>query len=389
MEWRCRQEIEDALWSAARELLPVSALDRKRLLRAITERTALYTTQRDELQDVAGLVQPASDLAARSLFFTVADAAKIAIPLSELASRSLLPKGERWRVLDLGAGAGAMGLGVLSFAADHHPGIALDIDAVDVDEAALQIYSAALQRLPHQSLELGTSSITCRGASTAQLEVAESSYDLVLLGSMLNELPAADATKLAKRAMTALRPGGAVIIIEPALRETSRRLHEIRDALLASGTHIFAPCTRTQAPCPALLDERDWCHEDRPGVLPNRARQLAQSTGLRDGGLKFSYLVARHEPDALVEATDTGEALRVVSQPQRSKGQRSCFACGQKGRLRVRLLKRNRSDRNRLFERAHRGDVVITDNEAWPDDEICDIAKTQELVLLRPANDED
>lgn len=389
MQWRCRQEVEDALWAAARAQLPASALDRKRLLRAITERTALYTTQRDELPGSAGQVQPASDLAARALFFSVADAAKIAVPLAELAGRGLLPEGERWRVLDLGAGAGAMGLGVLSFAADSHPGIALDIDAVDIDEAALAIYAEALERLGKSSLDLGQSTLNRQCRSACEIPIASASYDLVLLGSVLNELPEADAIALARRAMGGVRPGGALIIIEPALRETSRGVHRVRDALIASGTAIFAPCTRQSAPCPALEDERDWCHEDRPVVLPSLARQLAQSTGLRDGGLKFSYLVARHEVAGLVDEDERSHALRVVSQPQRGKGQRDCFACGEKGRLRVRLLKRNRNERNRAFERSRRGDLLITEAADWQPGALCDIGKSQAVSVRRPANDDD
>lgn len=389
MQWRCRQEIEDVLWAAARAQLAANALDRKRLLRAISERSALYTSEREDLQDNVGRVQPASDLAARALFFSVADAAKIGVPLAELAGRGCLPEGARWRVLDLGAGAGAMGLGILSFCADRHPGITLDIDAVDLDEAALNIYADAVARLASTGLELGASRVTPRCQSACTMSIESSSYDLVVLGSVLNELREAEAIELTKRAMQGLRPGGSLIVIEPALRETSRGLHRVRDALIGAGHAIFAPCTRQNAPCPALADERDWCHEDRPGVLPSRARQMAQSTGLRDGGLKFSYLVVRQDDEGLVDAAERALAFRVVSQPQRSKGQRTCFACGQPGRLRVRLLKRNRNGGNRDFEHARRGDLLLTEAVDWQAGELCDIDKGQTVERRQPANDDD
>ena len=187
-------------------------------------------------------------------------------------------------------------------------------------------------------------------------------FDLVLAGTVMNELPEEARLPLVQRALAALRPGGAVVVIEPALRETSRDLHRIRDAALAAGAHVFAPCTRRVAPCPALEDDRDWCHEDRPTRLPPRAQQLATATGLRGGGLKFSYVVLRNEPGGLVP-DDVHEgarrALRVVSQPRKLKGKLECFACGDGGRASLRRLGRARSDSNRALDRARRGDVVV------------------------------
>ncbi|MCP4448742.1 MAG: hypothetical protein GY811_25925 [Myxococcales bacterium] len=388
MEWSCRQEIEDALWHAARQQLRPADLARKPLLRAITQRTALYTTERDELAAVARSSMPGVDLAARALFFSVADAAKISIPLSELAGRSCLPSGASWKVLDLGAGAGAMGLGLLSFLAEHHPGLDVQIDAVDLDAAALSIYSGAIDAVGSSTLDLGNLSIRTIERSACTHAAREGHYDLVVLGSMLNELSSAERLDLGTRAMKAVAPGGALIIIEPALRETSRALHRVRDALVGTGASVFAPCTHSGASCPALVDERDWCHEDRAVVLPSRVRQMAQTTGLRDGGLKFSYLVLRNAPDPLVESEAGIAALRVVGQPHRSKGQRECFVCGTGvGRRKLRLLKRNRSSKNRLLERAKRGDVLLAElaTPPPPEGDRLEIAKDQKVTVLRPA----
>ena len=210
---------------------------------------------------------------------------------------------------------------------------------------------------------------------------------MVVLGSMLNELSEGERLALGARAMDAVAPGGALIIIEPALRETSRALHRVRDSIVAHGANIFAPCTHSDATCSALVDERDWCHEDRAVVLPSRARQMAQSTGLRDGGLKFSYLVARHSSEPLVATEEGIVALRVVGQPQRGKGQRECFVCAPTlGRRKLRLLKRNRSSKNRILERAHRGDVLLASSEKLSSpDERLEIDKEQRVTLLRPA----
>jgi ribosomal protein RSM22 (predicted rRNA methylase) len=125
--------------------------------------------------------------------------------------------------------------------------------------------------------------------------------------------------------------------------------------------HVFAPCTRGVAPCPMLADDRDWCHEERPGTLPPRAARLAQVTGLRDGALKFSYLVLRHAPGHVGGGDHT---VRVVGHPHRSKGKLETEVCGDQGLVRLRLLSRHRGAANRAFEHARRGDVLAIDSPA-------------------------
>ena len=117
-------------------------------------------------------------------------------------------------------------------------------------------------------------------------------------------------------------------------------------------------------PCPALIDERDWCHEDRPLALAPRTAALAAATGLRDTGIKFSYLVLRREPDPIALPPPGRAALRVVSEPRKAKGRRELTACGEAGWVALRLLTRHRSDATRPFERARRGDLIIVPEPA-------------------------
>jgi ribosomal protein RSM22 (predicted rRNA methylase) len=181
------------------------------------------------------------------------------------------------------------------------------------------------------------------------------------MGTVLNELDAAARLALVEEALAAIAPDGAVILIEPALRDTSRALHELRDALLTkAGAHVFAPCTRTLAPCPMLANPDDWCHEDREVKLPSRTHELARLTHLRDSGLKFSYLTLRKNDAPLVEQGPA--AWRVVSEAFIAKGKHEMFGCSNAGRVPLRLLKRNRTEANRAFERAKRGDVLVADD---------------------------
>lgn len=352
--WTLPSAWEDALWAAARALLPAAVLDDSRILEAaIVRRTRLYTTERQALHTSLPEEQRKADLAARTLFFTVADAAKVAIPIAELRGRGLLDTlPTPLRVLDVGAGMGAMTLGL----AAALPDCALDVTAVDRDPSALAIFEHAARVLP---VRLALRTLACDALARGYA----GEFDVILLGTVLNELPREQQLPLLVRLLTQhLAFGGAAIVIEPALRETARALHELRDALLQAGiAHVFAPCTRTAAPCPALADARDWCHEDRPFAPPPRLAMLSRRTSLRQGGLKFAYLTLRRQPGSLISTAKPARSLRVVSDALDQKGVLARMVCDDEGRRLMRVLKRDRTDENRALGDTRRGDVVVLD----------------------------
>jgi ribosomal protein RSM22 (predicted rRNA methylase) len=349
MTWSVPAAIEDALWEAARRQLPPELVGGAGLTAAVVDRSRRYTSDRERLAQPAS---PLADLAARALFFTVVDAAKVHLPLAELRRQGLVPA-RPLRVLDVGAGCGAMTLGALApLAAAGVP--SLEVLLVDRDRGALAIAAAAIEAVAAATLP----SVVRTQVGDVTALAPSARFDLIVAGTVINELPVAARLPLVTRLLAALAPDGALILIEPALRTTTRELHVLRDQVLAGGLgHVFAPCTRRGAPCPMLADERDWCHEERPLDLPARAARIAQTTGLRDGAMKMAYLVLRHGAERQVDSD--GAAMRVVSQPLASKGKHEVYGCGDAGRVRLRLLSRARTPANRDVERARRGDVLI------------------------------
>ncbi len=172
------------------------------------------------------------------------------------------------------------------------------------------------------------------------------SFDLVVAAHLLNELfvERAPAERVALRARrvrawsTLLAPNGLLILIEPALRDTSRELLAVRDQVLAAGLHVVAPCFWT-GPCPALALERDWCHDAAP--VPSKPR------------VDFSYLVLRAEPVPPAPTLN-----RVVSDPMPEKGRLRLFVCGPQGRHPLIRLTRYRARENAALDRARRGDTI-------------------------------
>ena len=379
MIWVVPIELEQAVLAAAREVLGAAPLAAAALHRAVVDRSERYTSEREQLARPKDHV---ADLAARAAFFTIADAIKIQIPLAELRGRGALPVGSqpgvddagvsrvagRLRVLDLGAGCGALGLGLAA------AGLSLSYQALDRDGDALAIAAKALRAFA-PTIQVAT---TACDVTKQPLPAA----DLIVMGTLLNELAPDKRLPLVERALAAIADHGAVIILEPALRDTTRALHELRDAILARGTaHVFAPCTRRGTPCPALADPDDWCHEDRLVKLPPHTAELARVTHLRDGNLKFSYLVLRKQPTPLVEAG--GAAWRVVSAPHAPKGKLELLGCSDGGRVPIRLMKRHRNDQTKSIERARRGNVLVIDGA--PGDERLEITREMHVTTLDPS----
>ncbi len=353
MAWCIQKVFEDAVWAAAEKVVGKKSLAQGKLIPAIQSRSMLYTEERGELAVRKGRAEE-SDMAARAVFFTVCDAAKVLIPMTELERAGVAPRDEV-RVLDLGAGAGAMTMGLWSWFAQRSQA-KLKVSAIDSDPRALDIFAHWVREVSEgggTSVELKTTT----GDVTAPLNTEER-FDLILAGTVFNELPEKTRLTVIERAMNVLAPGGSFVIIEPALRDTSRELHILRDSVLEREiATVFAPCIRQKAPCPALENASDWCHEDRKTDLTPRAARLSHLSGLRRHGLKFSYLTLRKDNTLQVPMESDG-LVRVVSRLQKSKGARECFVCGNKGRSRVRLLKRNIGEGNRCFAEAQRGDVM-------------------------------
>src|SRR5690606_36091183 len=91
---------------------------------------------------------------------------------------------------------------------------------------------------------------------------------------------------LLERLLGQVKPQGSLLVLEPALRETSRGLLEVRDLLVERGYAIRAPCLYRGA-CPALEKPTDWCHAERPWQPPQLVQAIAAEAGLRKEALKM------------------------------------------------------------------------------------------------------
>jgi ribosomal protein RSM22 (predicted rRNA methylase) len=274
-------------------------------------------------------------------------------PISYLQARGVLselPRRPR-TVLDLGSGPGPLAFAALDAGA-------AEVTACDRARPALAA-ARELARLAGQPLSTRPWNPT-HLQPLAGLAGARAP-DLITLGHVLNELWKGEGAEERRAALLAeaartLAPGGSLVVIEPALRDTSRALLRVRDLLVAGGLAVRAPCLFRGA-CPALLKETDWCHAERAIDPPALVAQIGRAAGLRKEAVKMSYLVLAPPGEPWAEPP-AGEVFRIVSEPLAGKGRLRYMGCGPAGRKGLALQEKHVGDANRRFERLRRGDVV-------------------------------
>ena len=363
------------LEAVSQRALGVSHVSGRRLVEAVQRVSRAYTRERADLEELAGDDEA---LAARLQFYLPRDLLKLYGPLAELESVGALPSARSWKLLDLGAGLGTTSLGVARFAALRGAAERLVVNAIDRDPEALAIFAELardVSELPGVAIELTTREADIGTPGFARSSALAPPYDLICLGLALNELdPGADEASRAQRRLERalelsrlLAPDGALVIVEPALRATSRGLQQLRDAIVRrrAAPYVFAPCLTREA-CPLLARERDFCHERLPCELPPALGAIAASAGLRDRDLTYSYLTLRNDARSLRELDASQRLFRAVSGQLTSKGKTEAWLCGETLFARAMRLDRQRSAANHAFEQAERGTILAIETSEAP-----------------------
>ena len=298
------------------------------------------------------------------LYFLPSNIYKIHLPLKELSlhPKKILSK-KLLKILDLGSGPGTTILGILDFFSNQKKMPSLEFTAIDSVAENLSI-AKNLFKLFTENINIDASLKTFKINIEKAGTIPQVTYDIIILSNILNELFYDDNKRIPKRVSFLntiidkfLTPDGSCIIIEPALRETTRGMLDVRDNLMKNGFKIYSPCLMNQ-PCPALLNPKDWCHEDIPWIPPVIIKELDKLTGLRKDSLKFSYLVLRKDKLSLTDVLEKN-SYRIVSEPLISKGKLEFYICGHGGRQLVTRLDKDETPSNIQFQKLQRGDIVV------------------------------
>jgi len=346
---------------AIRQLLEKKGLPQSRLAQVVSDLSRLFTKERRDLSR-SYLEDPTAAMAYLSYFVPV-NLAKIQALLDEISTDQIQ---ERFSVLDLGSGPGTGSLAVLDWWHHHKHRGALSVVAVDSSPSALTYASQFWNRFCH------TAGITTAGFQRHEGNLEQAAwltqvrpcapFDIIILANSLNELyvgakdPIAARTNFVAEVLAILAPSGTMMILEPALRETSRALHHVRDRLLKEKRcTVFSPCLH-ESRCPALVNPYDWCHEERAWDPPAVIRQIDDEVGFIKDALKFSYLLLRKDGRTIVERRP--DVYRVVSELREMKGEKRAWLCNEQGRHEVGRQDRLASPQNKAVDAWHRGAIV-------------------------------
>jgi len=340
------------------------------LAQAVVNLSRLFTTTHATLP-LHYLDDPAHAAAYLSYFLPV-NLSKIQALLDELPDDSGTETPDHpMAVLDLGCGPGTGALALLDWLWHRSPERAKSVSvlAADASHAPLRD-TERLWEAYCQEVGISTSGLRCvegnlehplKGDLGKQI-VRGGPYDLIIMANCLNELfpasidPPAERATVVAQLLPFLAPHGTIMIVEPALRQTARALHHVRNHLLKQGVcTVYSPCLHEGA-CPALDRPDDWCHEERPWQTPPAIAAIDQKVGFIKDALKFSYLLLRTDGRTIV--TRSPQTFRVVSELRELKGEKRAWLCNETGRPEVGRLDRKASPQNAAVDSWHRGAIV-------------------------------
>lgn len=319
------------------------------------------------------------------LYFLPINALKVAALLGEiptghfLTPEGLSPEGLQLTIMDVGSGPGTGMLGTMLYLervlreAGSQVKKALQLRWILIDQNrqalndAAALHDPALEQLRKKFQSWKISSevrlVTGNFFSGRLPHIPNagegSPADLILCLNVTSELGRDRRLPLVEGLLrNHLAPHGRLLVMEPALRITTRDLMELRDGLLEDEAgFVYAPCLH-QAACPMLRSNaRDWCHTYIPWNQPPWMEKIDRLAAIRKDYLKCSYLLLGREKTAGISA----DHWRVVSGPLNSKGKSERLLCGEGALpelLRVMRLDRDASPANQDFDHLERGDIV-------------------------------
>ena len=201
------------------------------------------------------------------------------------------------RLLSLGSGTGADLLALLDYftrhpelGGDQPPSFALRATAQDHSRAALRLLRDVFAALRPSRWPTATLRTDPTPLDAPDAPLPPSSFDIVTLHYVLNELPPSSRRRVLSAAARAVAPGGWLILCDPLLRTEGDYLRDLRTWAIEnlSPLTLLAPCPHT-GPCP--LSEP--CHSVRSWTIP-RTLQILSTALHRDlRRLDYAFLAFR------------------------------------------------------------------------------------------------
>lgn len=217
-----------------------------------------------------GRGSPVTEAGWRAYAATRAPATRAAAERALAWTAQALPGWEPARVLDVGSGTGSTAAAVLS----RWPTAA--ITCLERDAMAREIGRAAVPQAEWRQADVRAT--TLQGA------------DLVTAGYCMNELTEQEASAVAERLWAATT--GVLLVLEPGTPAGFALVRSLRDALVAAGAVVAAPCPHERA-CPVA--GQDWCHS-AVRVVRSAEHRAAKDAVLGHEDEKLAYVALSRLP---------------------------------------------------------------------------------------------
>jgi len=254
--------------------------------------------------------------------------------------------------MDLGSGSGGSlwALGMYR----HQRNLPIkQVYAIDHDQHVLKDAKKLWSRLVHHFNIKAPEVITYKQdlLNIQKLETDEFYHkvDIVFCSNVLNEFSKmSEASKLTlfkTIALHMLKKNGKLVIIEPALSDTARKLMELRDLFLENiAADVPIPCGHTMA-CPMLKNPKEWCHFELQWEPPNLRKKIEDALGFHSGTLKYSYLVFKKKSLEPLPITDRRK-YRVLSPALKNGNEYCVLLCSESDVMSLYFDKDNKVLRN-------------------------------------------
>ncbi|OGF63727.1 MAG: hypothetical protein A2Y62_03380 [Candidatus Fischerbacteria bacterium RBG_13_37_8] len=288
---------------------------------------------------------------------------------------------DQYHIADIGCGIGASTFGTIEFFKAMKKDIVLHFDAIDYNKEPFELMR-----------EMSKDSNYFRNTNFAFIhndieKIASRSgrkCDIIILSLVLGEIESKiSIIALIRKLMKHLTETGMLIIIEPALQESSKNLILLRNKLISYNVSILSPCLNEQ-PCPLTYSAQHWCYREIAWTPPASMEYLNRKLFREINTLKFSYLVIANNTrkgcrggpmrppnkiDANSDIPFQAEkeldlknlyAFRAISFPKKQKGEYIIKACDSSCTIRViELLHKDITDANKQFLELSRGDLFF------------------------------
>ncbi len=171
------------------------------------------------------------------------------------------------------------------------------------------------------------------------------SFDCAIMSYSYGEMDEARRLKC----LAYMQHAACAVVIEPGTPVGYRTILHVREAMIASGYRVIAPCPHS-ASCP--LPASDWCHFSCR--LPRtKVHKLIKEGTLGYEDEKFSYVIL------VKESTVCGQQChrRIIRDPMHRSGHSQFHVCCQDGAVRDVVLSR-KNESYRLAKKAGWGDAI-------------------------------